>query len=204
MPLKGTAISNDHTYEQLWEAIRREDKAAFEQLYRATVVPLTNQVYSLLRDREQAKDILQDIFITLYLRRHALPADINVAGYLSNAVRYKVSSVLRDRLTKAPHHLHLLKDAQEAELQQPDDPYDHSILKRKIREGIDSLPEKCRQAFLLNHYHSLSYKAIAHEMGISVKTVEKHISKALQVLRKELSEEQYLYIAIAMLTVFSY
>jgi RNA polymerase sigma-70 factor (ECF subfamily) len=65
-------------------------------------------------------------------------------------------------------------------------PYEHTELKNRIRESINTLPEKCRQAFMLNHYDSMSYKDVAAEMGISIKTVEKHIGKALQVLRREL------------------
>lgn len=168
-------------------------------MYKRTVLPLSNLAYKLLKDKELTRDLLQDIFVSLYMRRHELPADINIAGYLSNAVKYKVSTVLRDRLSKEPHHQYLLRKEQQAELLQPD-PYEHTALKKRIRAGVEVLPEKCRQAFMMNHYGSLSYKAIAHEMGISVKTVEKHISKALQLLRKELSEEQYMSIAIAMLT----
>lgn len=197
------AISNLPTYDQLWQAIQQDDKQAFEELYKRTVSPLSSLAYGLLKDKELTRDILQDIFASLYIRRHELPADINIGGYLNNAVKYKVSTALRDRLAKGPHHLYLLKKEQEKELSQPDQ-YEHTALKRRIRAGIDTLPEKCRQAFMMNHYGSLSYKAIAHEMGISVKTVEKHISKALQLLRKELSEEQYMCIAIVMLTVLNF
>jgi RNA polymerase sigma-70 factor (ECF subfamily) len=183
----------------LWQAIQGDDKKAFEQLYRQTVLPLSKLAYGLLRDKELSRDILQDIFASLYIRRHELPADLNVGGYLNNAVKYKASTLLRDKLARESHHVYLLKKEQEAELLQPN-AYEHTALKKRIRAGIESLPEKCRQAFMMNHYGSLSYKAIASEMGISVKTVEKHISKALQLLRKELSEEQYMCISIAVLT----
>jgi RNA polymerase sigma-70 factor (ECF subfamily) len=183
----------------LWQAIQRDDKEAFGQLYKRTVLPLSNLAFSVLKDKELTRDILQDIFVSLYVRRHELPADTNIAGYLNNAVRYRVSSTLRDRLARESHHVQLLKKEQEAELLQPDI-YEHTALKKRIRASIELLPEKCRQAFMMNHYGSLSYKAIAHEMGISVKTVEKHISKALQLLRKELSEEQYMSVSIAILT----
>ncbi|WP_188315891.1 RNA polymerase sigma factor [Chitinophaga agrisoli] len=181
----------------MWQDIQQGDAKAFERLYQQTVIGLTNQAYSVLKDRELTQDILQDIYVSLYLRRFELPADINIGGYLNNAVKYKVSTILRDRLARAPHHSYLLRQEQEAEASQPD-PYEHVALRQRIKAGIDTLPEKCRQAFMLNYYNSLSYKAIAHEMGISVKTVEKHISKALQVLRRELSGELYLFIAIAV------
>jgi len=183
----------------LWQAIQGDDKKAFEQLYQQTVLPLSKLAYGILKDQELSRDILQDIFVSLYIRRHELPADLNVGGYLNNAVKYKASTLLRDKLARESHHVYLLKKEQEAELFQPD-PYEHTALKKRIRATIDSLPEKCRQAFMMNHYGSLSYKAIALEMGISVKTVEKHISKALQLLRKELSEEQYMCIIVAILT----
>lgn len=154
-----------------------------------------------MKDEEVVKDIVQDVFVSLYIKRQELPADINVIGYLSNAVKYKVSTWLRDKLAKAPHHLTLLRQQQQAELTQPD-VYDRRALQQQIRAGIDTLPEKCRQAFVLNHYEHLSYKAIAQEMGISVKTVEKHISKALQVLRRELNEEQYVRLFILFLSTF--
>lgn len=75
-------------------------------------------------------------------------------------------------------------------------------LKNRIRTSIDTLPEKCRQAFMLNHYGSMSYKDIAQEMGISVKTVEKHIGKAVQVLRNELKEEKLISVAVLLLSTY--
>jgi RNA polymerase sigma-70 factor (ECF subfamily) len=73
-------------------------------------------------------------------------------------------------------------------------------LRNRIRAGIETLPEKCRQAFMLNHYGSMSYKDIAQEMGISVKTVEKHIGKALQVLRKKFNEEKLIGLSLLILS----
>jgi RNA polymerase sigma-70 factor (ECF subfamily) len=171
-------------------------------LYNNTVFILTNQAYSILKDRELIKDILQDVFVTLYTRRLELPTDLNIVGYLINAVKYKVSTLLRDRLSKETHHLTILQGEQRATFSQPF-PYEHTELKKRIRAGIDTLPGKCRQAFMLNHYGSMSYKDIAQEMGISVKTVEKHIGKALQVLRKELNEEKLVSVVIILLTILS-
>lgn len=158
---------------------------------------LTNQAYKIIRDKDIVKDILQDVYSSLYARRNELPASINIAGYLRNAVKYKVSTILRNKLSRDGHHHHLFKMGQQDELNQPY-PYEGSALQKRIRAQVETLPEKCRQAFILSHYNSMSYKAIASEMGISVKTVEKHIGKALQTLRRQLSEEQYVCLALAM------
>jgi RNA polymerase sigma-70 factor (ECF subfamily) len=161
---------------------------------------LTNQAYKIIRDKDIVKDILQDVYVTLYTRRNELPASINIAGYLRNAVKYKVSTILRDKLSRDGHHHHLFSMGQQAELNQPY-PYEGSALQKRIRAGVEALPEKCRQAFILSHYEGMSYNAIAREMGISVKTVEKHIGKALQTLRRQLTEEQCIYLAVATLAL---
>lgn len=177
--------------------MQQGDKEAFELLYNKTVMPLTNHAYKIVKDEEVVKDILQDVYVSLYTKKEKLPADLNVPGYLYNAVKYKVSTILRDKLSRESHHLHLLKQAKWAELSQPD-PYEKAELSNQIRDGIYILPKKCRQAFILNHYDNLTYKDIALKMGISVKTVEKHISKALYILRKELNQEQSICVAVLM------
>jgi RNA polymerase sigma-70 factor (ECF subfamily) len=182
--------SSYYTSHQLWAAIQQGDENAFELLYDNTVISLTNQAFSILKDRELVKDILQDVFVTLYTRRNELPADMNVIGYLTNAVKYKVSTLLRDRLSRNTHHSTILQSELRASSSQSF-PYENNELKNRIRASIETLPGKCRQAFMLNHYGSMSYKDIAQEMGISVKTVEKHIGKALEILRNELREAEY-------------
>jgi RNA polymerase sigma-70 factor (ECF subfamily) len=193
------SISSNHIASLLWTAIRQGDEKAFEVLYNITVLPLTNQAYNILKDRELVKDILQDVFVSLYTRRHELPTDLNIVGYLTNAVKYKVSTHLRDQFSRDTHHVAILQQEQQTAFSQSF-PYEQQELQHRIRESIDTLPEKCRQAFMLNHYGSMSYRDVAQEMGISVKTVEKHIGKALQVLRKELNEEKLIPIALILLS----
>ena len=172
-------------------------------MYNNTVLPLTNQAYNILKDRDLVKDILQDVFVSLYTRRHELPTDLNIVGYLTNAVKYKVSTHLRDQLSRDTHHVAILQHEQQTAFSQSY-PYEQRELQHRIRESIDTLPEKCRQAFMLNHYGSMSYKDVAQEMGISVKTVEKHIGKALQVLRRELNEEKLIPIALILLSTLKH
>src|SRR4051812_18722898 len=169
LPAKSANIStsSNHTASLLWTAIRQGDEKAFELLYNNTVLSLTNQAYAILKDRELVKDMLQDVFVSLYTRRHELPTNLNIVGYLTNAVKYKVSTHLRDQLSRDTHHTFMLQQQQQTALS-PSFTYEQRELKNRIRESIDTLPEKCRQAFMLNHYGSMSYKDIALEMGISI------------------------------------
>ncbi len=171
-------------------------------MYQATVVSLSNQAFRILKDREQVKDIIQDVFTSLYLRRDELPGDVNISGYLNNAVKYKVSNQLRNKLLKENHHQVLIRQAHQQEVAQPVQLEQHE-LKTRIARSINTLPQKCREVFMLSYYDNLGYKAIAQEMGISVKTVEKHMSKALQVLRRELKEEHYLGMLLVAMSVYT-
>ncbi|HWV64878.1 RNA polymerase sigma-70 factor [Chitinophaga sp.] len=186
----------------MWQQARSGDTKAFEGLYQATVVSLSNQAFRILKDREQVKDIIQDVFTSLYLRRDELPGDVNISGYLNNAVKYKVSNQLRNKLLKENHHQVLIRQAHQQEVAQPVQLEQHE-LKTRIARSINTLPQKCREVFMLSYYDNLGYKAIAQEMGISVKTVEKHMSKALQVLRRELKEEHYLGMLLVAMSVYT-
>jgi RNA polymerase sigma-70 factor (ECF subfamily) len=194
--IKSSAISQQtHTESGLWQRARNGDRRAFEALYNLHAAALANQALRILRDREQAKDILQEVFISLYVKREELPDTLNVGGYLSNAVKYKVSNALRNKLVQESHHQIIVKEGYQPEIQ-PAVSLERNELKQQIDQSIHTLPQKCRQVFMLNYYGNLGYKAIAAELGISVKTVEKHMGKALQALRRELKAEHYVGIVV--------
>ncbi len=77
------------------------------------------------------------------------------------------------------------------------DTFSVAELETKISSALDKLPERCRQIFMLNRFEDLKYKEVAEKLGISVKTVEVQMSKALKILREELKD--YIYILILFL-----
>lgn len=194
---------DNHIDLETWIAVQQGDREAFERLYTKTVLQLTNHTYKIIKDEDLVKDILQEVYVSLYTKRNSLPSDLNVIGYLQNAVKYKVSTILRDRLSRETHHVHLLRQTQLMEASQPA-PYEATELSSQIKAGINLLPEKCREAFILSHFDELNYKAVAERMGISVKTVEKHVSKALHILRNELREESSIYLMVVIAAGFCF
>jgi RNA polymerase sigma-70 factor (ECF subfamily) len=161
--------------------VRTGNRKAFELLYNETIISLSEYAFNKLKDDHLVKDILQDVFVSIYLRREQIGDGVNIYGYLRNAVRYKVVNALRDRFKNqlSVSGVELLTDI-------PHTPFEDDVETEKfdnLSNNIQTLPQKCRRAFVLNYVDELSYKDIASEMNISVKTVEKHISKALKVLR---------------------
>lgn len=184
-----------YTDTQLWEQIRAGNSACFDVLYHRLIVELTNQAYRILKDTALTKDTIQDVFLKLYIKRNELPANMNVGAYLHTTVKHKSLNLLRDQLTREKHHAVILELTKDQEYDQRANFYEYTELKRKVNGSIDKLPEKCREVFVLNYYERLPYKAIAEQLDISVKTVEKHISKAFRILRQELGSEHYLMLA---------
>jgi RNA polymerase sigma-70 factor (ECF subfamily) len=74
------------------------------------------------------------------------------------------------------------------------DAFSVAELETKISSALDKLPERCRQVFMLNRFEDLKYKEVAEKLGISIKTVEVQMSKALKILREELKD--YIYVLI--------
>lgn len=148
-----------------------------------------------VRDIDDAKGIVHDVFVSLWEKFDSLPADANHRSYLYTAVRNRCLNHLRDKkkivaLDSVPDH------AVSSEM----DPMGTEELEREIEYAINSMPPKCREVFELSRTERdrgegrhrgevrLKYAEIAERMGISVKTVEAHMSKALVILREHLGK----------------
>ncbi len=139
------------------------------------------------------------MYTSLYVKRHALPEDLNVYGYLYNAVKFKLSTQLRNRNTRKRNLEHFYRINSQYTSEHAGYLYETKELEHVISSSVELLPERCRRAFVLNRYENLSYNDIASEMGVSVKTVEKHISKAMQLLRKRISGITECFLALTFL-----
>jgi len=169
-----------------------ELKQIFDTAYNSLVL----QSLRLVKNPETAEDIVQECFIKLWEKKDTLDITGNTTAYLAKMVRNRSLDFLKKKriqtselnetyqgVTKAIDHLET-KD-----------------LQSEIDTIIDSLPEKCRQVFVLSRFEELSYKEISEQLDISKKTVEAHISKALKSLRTNL--KQYLIIVITKLRVMN-
>lgn len=172
------------TDEMLWARASRGDKRAFETLYKRHWQTLLDDAYRRLKVRQEAEEVVQDIFVSLYNRRASLEIRDNLAGYLHRSVQLAVYNKIRSYITQRNYRrleaLRLEGVAEDvlatAEYRELNDALQHTIRR---------LPEKCRQVFLLSREQGLGYRQIALELNISPNTVERHINKALKVLRQE-------------------
>ena len=173
------------------------NKDLFEQLFKEHFVHLCNFARNYVPDLDDAKEIVQDVFINLWNKRETISSEKSVKSYLFTSVKNRCFNFIRDNKKFRSNVLDI--DIADYEMPYENDSFSGSELQTKINNAINKLPEKCRQVFKLSRIEELKYKEIAEKLNISVKTVEAQMSKALKVLREELKE----YITVILLFLMS-
>lgn len=160
---------------------------SFEMLFRSHFREMTLLSVRYVKDLETAREITQDAFLNLWEKRHTIDPARPVKAYIATSVRNKSLNYLRDH-RKFDAGLLGIEKLYPEEAAEVSDPLVAEEIRRRIRSATDALPEKCREVFMLNREGQLKYHQIAEKLGISVKTVETQISKALQHMRDHLKE----------------
>lgn len=140
-----------------------------------------------MKDHDLAREVVQDAFAGLWEKRADIETGRSPGAYLSTTVRNRCLNYLRDhkKYDRSIIELEGLGDDHRYEEQ---DRLVTDELKKRIDEAIQSLPDKCREVFLLSRTGKKKYNEIADTLGISVKTVEAQMSRALKIMRRMLSE----------------
>ena len=155
----------------------------FEKLFKELFKPLCGFSMKYVGDLDEAKGLVHVVFVSVWEKFDSLPADINYNSYLYTAVRNRSLNYIRNKKKNV-----MLENVAEQDLMTENEPMVAAELEREIEMAIQSLPGKCRQVFELNRMEGLKYAQIAEKLGISIKTVEAQMSKALSVLREHLKE----------------
>lgn len=135
-------------------------------------------------DESAAKDLTQDIFLSIWERKITFEDKKSAEQYLSKSAKYQVLNYLRNKKNNVPTDENTgHKNVIETYRYNPESVYTSNELSEKINSKVDTLPEPAKTIFLLSRHQTLTYLQIAGQMGISVKTVEKHMTRALQSLR---------------------
>jgi RNA polymerase sigma-70 factor (ECF subfamily) len=137
--------------------------------------------FSIVRDVGPCEDIVQDILLQLWVKRHDVAIDV-LKSYLFTAVRYKVLSYINSanqrKIFLEPGELEYLAGIEELE-----DRLNERDINNILESGISSLPARCKEVFVLSRKKHLTNKEIADQMGISIKTVEAQMTIALKQLK---------------------
>ena len=177
--------------DQGWLAgVRRGEEAAFEALFLAYYEDLCHFASQYV-SHGVVEDLVQSIFLSLWRRREDLSAGLNLRAYLHKAVRNKALGHLdRRRVRERPSTQEVLR-RQMLEKQRGQEGPEEALRRRKleaaVQEALEALPERRRQVFTLSRESGLTYAEIAELLGISIKTVETQMGRALRFLERRLS-----------------
>jgi RNA polymerase sigma-70 factor (ECF subfamily) len=169
----------------LIERLKAGEEAAFQTLFRDHYASLCVYAKRLTGDADAAREVVQDLFVRLYEGRHALPAPGSLKSYLYAAVRNACLNQWKQAQTRHRHHQQMSYQSPTGE---DADALVQLELEEKIWRAVQDLPEQCRKIFRMNRFEDKKNRQIADELGISVRTVETQISKALRLLRHALSD----------------
>ena len=174
------------TFADLSRRLRHSDRTAYAEVFRRFHAPLVRYAQRITSDDEAAYDVLQDVFMKLWEDRKTLTVKASLQAMLYTMVRNRaLNSLRRNKWTATTVSVEDARDRYEAVLS-GDEALLAEDLRRHIQRGIDALPERRAEAFVLSRYHGLKNGEIANIMGVSKRTVDTHILLALKDLRKRL------------------
>lgn len=172
---------------QLISGVQSGDPRVFEAVFRAYASSLAGFALSYVHAPDAAEDVVQAVFVSLWMNRHTLRPAHGLRAYLFTAVRNRSLNLLRDEATQR-RNADSLAGIAGANAPAADAHFVAAELHQRVLTIVAGMPPRCREVFMLVRTRSLSYAEVATVLGIAPKTVEIHMSRALAILRARLGD----------------
>jgi RNA polymerase sigma-70 factor (family 1) len=183
---KDRAITISNT-EEIIRRLKKDDKSAVDDLFSYYYPRLYHFSKSILKIENDIDDILQEVFIKIWLNRQKITNPETFNAYIFTITKNEVLNLIRNRLKDQAFkdELFLRSVAEEFQIKNQ---LEFDEIKTEIDKIVTGLPEKRQQVFILSRTEGLSNKEIAQQLNISEKTVEDHITHAIKYIKTEMKE----------------
>ncbi len=171
-------MEQQSTDQELLQNMREDDEMAFRSLFDRYYRLLCYASYKVYPDEHKSRDFAQEVFLSLWNKRK----DISIHSSLSAFLRRAVVNKTIDFIRAQRFNFEEVPDLKES-TDSPNKKMEYEELKDLIHQTAEQLPERCRMIFMMSRFEELSHKEIAVKLGISEKTIENQITKALKILR---------------------
>ena len=178
------------------DGLKQDNIMAFNAIYRRYSKLLYVYLLDKLGDSELCNDILQDIFVNIWEKRHKLNIETSLKAYLFQAARYNIVDVYRKEV-KYQRYLAELAGQIIVDDSGIIDRIDQKKKLSDIEEAVNNLPERMREIFILSRFKHQTTSAIASKTNLSRQTVKNQISKALRLLRTNYTNIDLLFIFLS-------
>lgn len=172
--------------QQLLSALRFGNEAALRQIFDRHYALLLTDIYRLIPDESTCEDLAQELFVELWNKRESLDIHTSLRAYLRRAAVNKSLNYIKATRRYAAEDTEDLGQLPDTSTDNQQNQVSRDALEDALHLAIGSLPEKCRVVFNLSRFEQLSHREIAEKLGISVKTIENQITKAMKMLRDAL------------------
>jgi len=172
--------------QELLELIKTNDKSAFTDFFNRYKGVLYLHAFTISKDDEEARDVVQEMFLKIWETRSRLTVPVSVEAYLQKSVRHKIIDGIRHKKTIMRY-----LDSVKAYEDEGTKPLDESYIDREtvtlFYEMLSSLPPRMREILELSRLDGLSHQEIAEKLNISKNTVKKQVQYALRKINIRLS-----------------
>jgi len=184
--------------QELGKRIRKGDMKAFDLLYDQYSQRLYGFAFSMLKNKEDAKEIIQETFLKLWNKRTTIDSSYSLKSFLFS-ITYNITIDLLRKRAKDVDFQNQLKHYFDGEGARTDELVIFNELNENLSRLIGELPEQRRKVYMMSREEGMTHKEIATRLGISVKTVENHINLTLKYIRKKLgSNSLFVLLFIAL------
>lgn len=177
----------------LWEKVTRSNYGAFDVIYERYWDLLLRIALQKVGDMDVAMDLVQDLFVDIWQKRHTTLVKTSLKAYLVSALYFKVFMHFRKEGVQQKHidHYQAFSETEESgdlsATVRYEENYEHLL--SAIEKSVLEMPDRMKVVFQMKYYNSLNNQEIADNLGLSTQTVKNQLSKALQQIRKHMEAE---------------
>ena len=182
----GTVLTVDMT-EEIIRRLKKDDKSAVDDLFKYYYPRLYRFSVSILKIENDIDDILQEVFVKIWLNRQKINNAETFNSYIFTITKNEVLNLIRSKQKDQSFRDELYLRSVAEEYHTPN-PVEYNEIKAGIDKIVENLPEKRKQVFVLSRTEGLSNKEIAQQLNISEKTVEDHITHAIKQIKNSLKD----------------
>ncbi len=170
---------------ELLDFLKSEDRDAFAEIHNRYWEVMYMHALKMLGEEDDAKDVIQELFATLWIKGKDIVLKASLSAYLYVSVRNRIITIIHQKNVHQKYLSSLSLYAEETRNTTLEEISEKEVLK-VIENGIQNLPRKMRNIFELSRNHNLTHKEIASQLEISDKTVKKQIGYAIKIIRLRL------------------
>jgi RNA polymerase sigma-70 factor, ECF subfamily len=181
------------------ELLAKRDESAFEKVFKDNFKKLQSYAITIVSDENVAEEMVQNVFFKLWDRVEKINIQSSIAAYLYRAVYNESCNYLKHQKVKKGFLNYSKHAMSDISTEKASKKVLVTELEQRIKNALNDLPEQCRTVFQLSRFEELKYQQIADTLGISIKTVEAQMGKALRIMRVKLVD--YLPLVFLFLNV---